>query len=196
MMKSDKSALFLSLNMKIYTKFGDAGETALFSGQKVPKGSPRIEATGAIDELNSALGIAVAYCDDKDIALKIKKLQGMLFTLGADISAAYGAKTPKPIRRIMRIDTEELEREIDSIDTKVSPLTRFILPGGCMLAAWLHFCRSVCRRAERSIVRLSKEERINPEIIPYMNRLSDLLFMLARYANRKKRVQEDVWRQK
>ena len=179
--------------MKIYTRTGDKGDTSLFGGQRVPKDALRIEAYGTVDELNSVLGIAITGCDDEKLVQVLSRLQTRLFEIGADLA------TPRPpsgktIRRIEIEDSESLERIIDEFESKLKPLKSFILPGGSPVAARLHFARTVCRRAERCVVRLSRHEDIGEGMTVYLNRLSDLLFVLARYANRRANVAEVRWK--
>jgi cob(I)alamin adenosyltransferase len=179
--------------MKIYTKTGDSGDTSLFGGQRVPKDALRIEAYGTVDELNSVLGIALADAPDEEIRSVILQIQHQLFALGADLATPRSV-TRKTIRRIEPRDCLRLEKEIDRIDSLLKPLHSFILPGGSHLAARLHFARTVCRRAERVVVRLSRNEDIGEGTTMYLNRLSDLLFVLARYANQRADIPEIRWK--
>jgi cob(I)alamin adenosyltransferase len=176
--------------VKIYTKKGDKGMTNLADGRRVGKDFLRICAAGDVDELNAALGLCRHSCDDDKYLCEIlKRLQSDLFVLGADLAAAKIAK----VKRIKAADVKYLEKQIDEISSKLKPLKNFILPGGCETAAFLHLARTVCRRAERTIVSLAKKEKVNPEIIKYLNRLGDLLFVMARYANMEDGVREDKW---
>lgn len=179
--------------MKIYTKTGDKGDTSLFGGQRVPKDALRIEAYGTVDELNSVLGIARAENSDPKVEKILTQLQNLLFILGADLATPRSA-SPKHIKRIEVKDAAPLEKLIDSLETKLQPLKSFILPGGSSVAAKIHFARTVCRRAERTVVRLSRNEDIGEEITVFLNRLSDLLFVLARYANYSAGVAETKWK--
>jgi cob(I)alamin adenosyltransferase len=179
--------------MKIYTKTGDGGDTSLFGGQRVPKDALRIEAYGTVDELNSVLGIALADNPDDDIRAVLVQIQHQLFGLGADLATPRSV-TRKHIRRVEPRDSLRLEREIDRLEKLLKPLHSFILPGGSHLAARLHFARTVCRRAERVVVRLSRNEDIGEGMTMYLNRLSDLLFVLARYANQRADVTEVRWK--
>jgi cob(I)alamin adenosyltransferase len=168
----------------LYTRSGDAGTTALFGGGRVPKDSLRVEAYGSVDELNSALGIAgtaIAQADLRDIVLDV---QNELFNIGSELASETG-KASEAGHRFTNEDAKiaRVEALIDEYDAKVEPLRTFILPGGSSGAAALHFCRTVCRRAERSVVRLAREEAVNPAVVTYLNRLSDLLFVAARTAN-------------
>jgi cob(I)alamin adenosyltransferase len=178
--------------MKIYTKTGDRGDTSLFGGQRVPKDAQRIEAYGTVDELNSLLGIVRADNREPKIDTILSQIQSRLFHLGADLATPRSLN--KNIVRIVARDAADLEKYIDQIEPKLKPLRSFILPGGSPVAARLHFARTICRRAERVIVRLSRNEDIGEEITVYLNRLSDLLFVLARYANRLADVAETKWK--
>ncbi len=181
--------------MTIYTKFGDTGNTSLFGGVVVKKDDPRVGAYGDIDELNAMVGVILAF-NDRDLTLaplyeSLQKIQNDLFIIGAELSA----KNTK-VRSISPMRSSEFEKEIDQMWSELPPLTNFILPGGTKTSSLLHLARTVCRRAERSIVSLSNKEKINPDIIVYVNRLSDLLFAMARYANYKKKVGEIIWKGK
>jgi cob(I)alamin adenosyltransferase len=178
--------------MKIYTKTGDKGETGLLGGERVPKDALRIEAYGVVDELNSVLGVVRALRPKKKIDDVLKKIQHHLFILGADL-ATPNEKKRSSLPRIENADCDSLERTIDTIELSLRPLKAFILPGGTLVASQLHFARTVCRRAERSIVRLSRVEYIGHDVIVYLNRLSDLLFVLARYANHADGKKEVQW---
>lgn len=178
--------------MRPYTKIGDRGETMLYGGIKVNKDDPRLEAFGTIDELNSLLGLARSVCKDNYICDIIKKIQYKLFVVGADIATlkSLESKIPK-ILRITSSDVKELEKIADDIFSKLKPLNRFILPGGSILASIIHVARAICRRAERRIVTLSKIEDINPELLKYINRLSSVLFLLARLANTRAGIEDE-----
>jgi cob(I)alamin adenosyltransferase len=178
--------------MKIYTRTGDGGDTSLFGGQRVPKDAQRIDAYGTVDELNSLLGIVRADNKEPQIDEMLERVQVSLFDLGADLATPRSLN--KNITRIAARDTAVLEKFIDRIEPKLKPLRSFILPGGSPVAARLHFARTICRRAERVIVRLSRNEDIGDDITVYLNRLSDLLFVLARYANRAADVTETKWK--
>jgi cob(I)alamin adenosyltransferase len=178
--------------MKIYTKTGDQGETSLFGGRRVPKDALRIEAYGTVDELNSALGVARAWKPSKEIDEILGRLQNDLFILGADL-ATPGEKRIGSVERIQQDHITGIERVIDSVEEHLNPLSSFIVPGGSHVAAQLHLARTMCRRAERFVVRLSREERIEPACLVFLNRLSDLLFVLARYANQLDGVEETPW---
>lgn len=176
-------------NMKIYTKTGDNGETSLFGGDRVPKSSERINATGSIDELNAVLGVAESFCQNDTCQPIIRQLQNDCFRMGADIATLLSH--PHKIERIEPQDTAGLEKIIDDIEASLPPLHNFILPGGAQCAAYLHLARTVCRRAERNMSHLQTQEDMNPEILKFLNRLSDLLFVMARVVN-KNAGQEDI----
>ena len=179
--------------MKIYTKTGDTGDTSLFGGQRVPKDALRIEAYGTVDELNSVLGMAVADITDREIKEILTSIQNKLFEVGADLATPRSLDR-RQVRRIVPKDAQHLEKLIDTAEAKLQPLKVFILPGGSQSAARLHFARTVCRRAERVVVRLSRNEEIGEGIVVYLNRLSDLLFVLARLANQVANVPEVKWK--
>ena len=176
--------------MKIYTKTGDAGETGLFGGPRVRKDHARIEAFGTVDELNSHLGVIRTHPAAAEFDPLLRRVQGELFDLGAQLA------TPKAdVERITAGHVEALEKEIDVHDGTLAPLTTFILPTGTPLAAAIHVARTVCRRAERRVVTLAAEPgaTIPSNAIEYLNRLGDLLFVLAREANRRDGVADDPW---
>lgn len=168
--------------MKIYTKTGDRGETALFGGERVPKDALRIEAYGSVDELNCVIGVIRSLKPHKSIDSILGKIQNQLFELGADLATPIAYKSPF-ITRIKKSHSTQLEKIIDKLDVQLHPLKSFILPGGSVVASHLHHARTVCRHAERNVVRLSRNEDIGDAVIVYLNRLSDLLFVMARYAN-------------
>jgi cob(I)alamin adenosyltransferase len=171
--------------MKIYTRTGDSGETSLFGGSRVAKDDPRIEAYGTIDELNSAIGVVRASWPSSPIDKQLNAIQSDLFDIGAHLAAPgndrFAGVEPRRI--------EELERAIDAMESELQPLTNFIIPGGSLAAAQLHVARTVCRRAERRVVTLED----NPATVAYLNRLSDYLFVAARYANRGLGVPDTPW---
>ena len=177
--------------MKIYTKTGDKGETGLFGNERVSKHSRRIEAYGTVDELNSVIGIVRSMNPPNEIDLILEETQNDLFTLGADLATPTNSNSSVP--RIKASDVARLEKHIDDIDSKLKQLKHFILPGGTQIAATSHFARTVCRRAERRVVKLSKKEEISEQAIIYLNRLADLLFVLARYANHLAGKKEQIW---
>jgi cob(I)alamin adenosyltransferase len=176
---------------RIYTKTGDQGETGLGDGSRVPKDHHRVCAYGAVDELNAMLGTITASFSHMAETSLLKTVQNDLFDVGADLCVP--PQENEPLKSRLRVTAEQvtrLEEAIDRLNLHLQPLTSFILPGGRPEAAWLHVARTVCRRAEREAVSLSHHETINPLIIIYLNRLSDLLFVLARVAN--DNGQEDV----
>ncbi len=170
---------------KIYTRTGDKGDTALGDGSRVPKHAPRVTAYGTTDELNSAIGLARLHAaGDEDVALS--RIQNDLFDMGADLCTPdieNDATAEYPRLRMVSSQTDRLEAEIDAMNAHLTPLRSFILPGGSPLAAHLHACRTICRRAERLVVELAGTETVNPDAVRYLNRLSDWFFVAARMAN-------------
>jgi cob(I)alamin adenosyltransferase len=165
---------------RIYTKLGDGGETHLGDMSRVPKTHPRVEAYGAVDELNANVGVALGLPDlDAGYREWLRRIQNDLFDVGADLAVPEGGERER--LRVVASQTEWLEHACDEVNAGLSPLKSFVLPGGTQAAATLHVCRTVCRRAERRVVALSDE--VNPEVVRYLNRLSDLLFILSRAAN-------------
>ena len=179
--------------MKIYTKFGDSGETALYGGTRIPKDALQIEAIGTVDELNAYIGYTQTLIDDTDLCDLMERIQNYLFSLGADL-ATPATHTKSTEMRISADFTTEMEKVIDTLSEELPPLTNFILPGGCQAGSVLHVARAVCRRSERCVVRLTRETDVNPEIIRSLNRLSDLLFVLARVANHRSQMPEPIWK--
>jgi len=177
------------ITARIYTRTGDKGETGLVGGTRVSKDSTRVEAYGSVDEINSALGVARSSLSDNEISSVLEELQKDLFVAGADLAGDKGGRVP----RITKERVFELERIIDRFESELPPLHVFILPGGGRAGASLHFVRAVARRAERRIVTLSRKEDINEQLIPYINRLSDLLFVLARVVNHREKQTEVEW---
>ena len=169
---------------RIYTKTGDKGETALGDGTRLSKHSMRIQAFGTVDETNAAIGLARLHTE-ADVDAMLARIQNDLFDLGADLCVPETAKRTEGRLRIVDAQVERLEREIDSMNAELSPLTSFVLPGGTAAAAYLHLARTVARRAERLMVELAGAEPINAVAIRYINRLSDHLFVASRYANDK-----------
>lgn len=172
--------------MKIYTKTGDLGETSLIGGVRTAKDDKRIECYGTLDELNSTLGVAITHLDASqvDIQTLLQRIQHDLFTLGAELAAQNDRGKFINIPRVNPQHVEFLEKEVDKLDQKLGLPSNFILPGGNKAGAFLHLARTIARRAERNVVTLTHEHEINPEILKYLNRLSDLLYMLARDANK------------
>ena len=175
--------------MKIYTKGGDKGETSLFDQTRVSKADPRVDAYGEVDELNACLGVArVAVTDD--LAILIEALQRDLFAVGAMLADPASRIATRVVKaRVTDADTARLELAIDRLETELPPLTRFVLPGGCAAGAALHLARTVCRRAERRAVAIGAD----PTVVVYLNRLSDLLFVMARAANHRQGAVETYW---
>ncbi len=173
---------------RIYTKGGDKGKTALGSGQRVAKHHPRVAAYGTVDEANAAVGLARLHSEalpDRTIDEILGRVQNDLFDLGADLATPEVENPEYPPLRITAPQVERLEREIDQLNAELAPLNSFVLPGGSPAAAYLHLARTVARRAEREITALAEAEAINPEAIRYINRLSDLLFVMSRHVNDK-----------
>lgn len=180
--------------MKIYTKTGDIGETSLFGGKRVWKDDPRVESYGTIDELNALLGYGVNQLSNDEVKETIREIQNDLFTVGSDLATPLDKDDSK--FKIPRVDEEfikKLEKKIDYFDDQNSPLKEFILPGGTNGSALLHYARTICRRAERKVVQLGKNVEIGGNIIVYLNRLSDLLFVLARFENNKNDTPDIKW---
>jgi cob(I)alamin adenosyltransferase len=177
--------------MRIYTKTGDGGETGLCGGVRVPKDHPRIKACGEVDELNAAIGVARSQGPDAAIDAVLERVQRDLFSLGADLATEGPGGSGGP--RIAAPHVARLEADIDLCDGRLPALRQFILPGGSPLAARLHLARAVCRRAERAVVTLSRSVGVSQDAVHYLNRLSDLLFVLARTANAKAGVADVVW---
>lgn len=181
---------------KIYTRGGDQGLTSLGSGTRVPKDSLRVHAYGTVDELNSVLGTAVAAGLSKKLADVMPVIQNELFHLGSDLCFTEEDKEQFDIPQIEERHVTALEELIDDLTAVVGPLENFILPGGCPTAAQLHVARTVCRRAERDIITLRQTEAIGAYVLPYLNRLSDALFVMARYENHVRGVPEPLWNSK
>jgi cob(I)alamin adenosyltransferase len=178
---------------KVYTRTGDDGTTGLGGGQRVRKDSRRIEAFGAVDELNSQIGVAVSVGLDPRLEEILKKVQNELFHLGSDLCVLEGDKARLPVPKIEARHVEALENLMDDLSAELPPLENFILPGGSAGAAALHVARAVCRRAEREVLRLSREEPVGTFVAPYLNRLSDALFVMARYENYRRGGSEPLW---
>lgn len=169
---------------KIYTKTGDRGETSLGNGDRVPKYVLRVASYGTVDETNATVGLARLHGGAMDAALA--RISNDLFDLGADLCTPdmeNDAAAPYPRLRMIAPQVDRLEREIDAMNERLTPLRSFVLPGGSPLAAQLHLCRTVCRRAERLVVELAAHEPVNPEAVRYLNRLSDWFFVAGRIAN-------------
>ena len=179
---------------KIYTRRGDAGETSLGGGQRTPKDSLRVQVYGTVDELNAHLGAALAGGLCERLTQALPQIQNLLFNLGSDLCFLEEDKAKYALPQIEAEHVEELEALIDELSAAVNPLRNFILPGGSMGAARLHVARTICRRAEREAATLAREEGVGPHVIPYLNRLSDALFAMARYENHVQGVEEPLWK--
>jgi len=177
--------------MKLYTKTGDDGTTGLYGGQRTSKDASRVEAYGSVDEANAAIGLARVYVDDVELDKLLTSLQHALFDVGADLATPASAPQRAQLALIDSADVAVLEAAIDRYDAQLEPLRQFIVPGGHAASAALHHARAVTRRAERQVVRLMHEaDDVNPTVVHYLNRLSDLLFVVARLANARHGVSE------
>ncbi|MDB4974121.1 MAG: ATP/cobalamin adenosyltransferase [Myxococcaceae bacterium] len=179
--------------MKIYTKTGDKGDTGLFGGARVSKASLRVTAYGEVDELNSVLGLVLSEPFDPSISQLLTEVQSRLFDVGAELATDPDSKVSLGIALISEVEVAVLEQAIDRSEAELSPLKTFVLPGGCRAAAYLHLARTVCRRAERTLVALSAQENVRPEALRYLNRLSDALFSFARLANHRAGIADVPW---
>ncbi len=179
--------------MKIYTKTGDAGETGLFGGPRVTKDDARVEAYGAVDELNATLGLVRASGADADLEALLAEVQDHLFSIGAELATPAGARAHAAVPAIDTGWTATLESAIDRLEAELPPLRHFILPAGTQAAAGLHVARAVCRRAERRVVALHRVHAVAPAVLAFLNRLSDFLFVAGRVANHRARIPEAVW---
>lgn len=177
--------------MKIYTKKGDKGNTSLFGGRSIQKNSERIEAYGTVDELNSVIGMVLTYELSEEGKNFLNEIQHQLFILGADLATLPEKKAK--IERIGSKHIDQLEQWIDKLDEKLPALTHFILPGGSAAGASLHMARTVCRRAERKVVALKESDPVSDECVIFLNRLSDLLFVMARFENHESGIKETKW---
>jgi cob(I)alamin adenosyltransferase len=178
---------------KIYTKTGDQGKTSLIGGTKVSKADLRIESYGTVDELNSYVGLCKDLLQDEAGITTLQEIQDRLFTIGAELACDPDKITKVSIPDLHETDIEILEKEIDRMELKLEPLKTFILPGGHPSISHIHIARTVCRRAERCCVRLANETTVAPIIIKYLNRLSDYLFVLARYSGHLLNVTDIPW---
>ncbi len=179
--------------MKIYTKTGDGGDTGLFGGPRVPKDDGRVEAYGTVDELNAALGVARARGGDPEIVRHLAAVQDELFTIGSELATPPGAKARSVLPSVDPAWTAALEGAIDAFEAELAPLRSFVLPGGAPLAADLHLARAVCRRAERRVISLHHASPVHAEVLAFLNRLSDFLFVAARLANHRAGTPEIPW---
>ena len=177
----------------IYTRKGDEGETSLGGGQRVPKDSARVAAYGTVDELNSAIGAALAHGLSSRLMETMPAVQNELFHLGSDLAFREEDKQTVQLPQIEERHVQKLEELIDELNEVVGPLQNFILPGGSIGAAHLHVARALCRCAERDVLTLARAEPIGPGVMPYLNRLSDLLFVMARYENQQRGNAEPLW---
>lgn len=181
--------------MKIYTKAGDKGTTSLIGGTKVSKAHLRIEAYGTVDELNSYIGLCKDLLTDQNSNTVLQEIQDRLFTIGAALACDPEKETKMKIPDLKEEDITLLEKEIDKMNERLPPMTSFILPGGHIIVSHIHISRCICRRAERCCVRLEAEQNeVEPIIIKYLNRLSDYLFVLARYAGHLLNIAELPWK--
>ncbi|HEX3235396.1 MAG TPA: cob(I)yrinic acid a,c-diamide adenosyltransferase [Gemmatimonadales bacterium] len=181
--------------MKIYTRTGDQGETGLFGGGRVPKDHPRVAAYGDVDELNSAVGLARATAPVELFDPLLQSVQRDLFSIAAHLATPDPEKVAKALEKaeLSEARVAEFERAMDAADQELPPLRAFVLPAGSPKAAALHLARTVCRRAERSVVQLGREAVVPALFVVYLNRLSDLLFTLARLANRREGREDETW---
>lgn len=183
------------MSAKIYTKTGDKGTTSLIGGTKVPKSHRRIEAYGTVDELNSFTGLSLDYLNNQSVPNVLREIQDRLFTIGSALACDPEKETKLKIPDLKEEDIILLEAEMDKMNEELPPMKSFILPGGHVTASTLHVARCVCRRAERCCVRLQKKkEEIEPLIIQYLNRLSDYLFVLSRFAAHRLGAEEIPWK--
>lgn len=178
---------------RLYTRTGDAGRTRLADGREVEKDTTRVEAYGTVDELNSQIGVARACGLAEEIETVLARVQNELFDLGADLATPEDSEVSFPVPRIRSDQVSELETHIDRLNAATGPVENFVLPGGAAGAAALHVARTVCRRAERVVTTLGREETVGAAILPYLNRLSDLLFAMARFENHSRGVAEPQW---
>lgn len=178
---------------RIYTKTGDEGLTGLGGGRRVSKDSARVRAYGTVDELNSAIGVALALGLSDRLTRELGTIQNELFDLGSDLCWPNDDERRERIPTVQAHHVERLEGLIDELNEVVGALTNFLLPGGSPGAAQLHLARTICRRAERETITLSRDEEIGALVLPYLNRLSDALFVMARYENHERGVAEPLW---
>ena len=179
--------------MKIYTKTGDRGDTGLFGGARVSKASLRVETYGEVDELNSVLGLVLTEPFDAEVTTLLARVQSRLFDIGAELATAPDSKVELGIALLGEDEVRELEQAIDRCEAQLPPLKSFVMPGGSRAAAYLHLARTVCRRAERRLVALGEHERVRPEALRFLNRLSDALFVFARFANHRAGISDVPW---
>ncbi len=182
-----------SKNWKIYTRTGDKGETSLIGGIRVPKFHPRIEAYGTLDELNSFIGLIRDSIEDEQISSDLLFIETCLFTAESQLATDYQVNVHKPLPQIDESDVLFLENAIDKMNEKLPPLDKFILPGGHLVSSYCHVARCVCRRAERVIIFLAENTFVDPLVLKFVNRLSDYLFVLARYVLFVRKIKELEW---
>lgn len=176
--------------MSIYTRFGDKGKTSLYGGKTVSKGSLRVDAYGSLDELNSAIGVALIEIKDPPIKKELLLIQNDLFEIGASLASNM---ENKKLEEYLKKRVKDFEKQIDRLTKKLPELMNFILPGGGKRSSFLHLARTICRRSERRVVELSEKENVSKETLIYINRLSDLLFTYARFINYKEKKKEIIW---
>lgn len=180
--------------MKIYTKTGDDGSTSLFDGTRLSKASMRVFAYGTVDELNSVIGIITTMQVPDELKTHLNKLNNVLFELGADLANPENTKVSRKEIRINQSHIDWLEKSIDELTAQLTPLNNFVIPGGTTLAAYLNNARTIARRSERVIIALSANEEVRKDIIVFMNRLSDFLFVASRFANHKAGIDDVIWK--
>ncbi len=178
---------------KVYTRTGDDGTTALAGGQRLPKDALRVDTYGTVDELNASIGVAVAAGPAEDLLEPLATIQNKLFHLGAELSLLEEDRDRLPGPRISADDSRQLEELMDRLSESLAPLENFVLPGGTPAAAELHLARTICRRAERGVVALRRDESVSDDVLTYLNRLSDALFVMARFENTAKGVEDVLW---
>jgi cob(I)alamin adenosyltransferase len=179
--------------VKIYTKTGDRGDTRLFDGTRVRKNNERVEAYGDVDELNSVIGASASFLKDPSLVNMLADIQKDLFSVGAQLADPRAKERAKDKFHLARSRIQALENAIDGFETELPELRQFILAGGSNAGAMLHVARTVCRRAERRVVSLSEQVEVNPDVIEYLNRLSDFLFVIARVVNQREGKEEIPW---
>ncbi len=179
--------------MKIYTKTGDGGETSLFGGGRVPKDDARVDAYGSVDELNATIGLARSLGAGPEVDGDLARIQAELFAVGSELATPPGSRARESIPSVHAGWAEALEQQMDRWDAELAPLTSFLLPGGTPVAAALHVARATCRRAERRVVALAHLAPVDPNVVVYLNRLSDFLFEAARAVNQRAGVAETTW---
>jgi len=182
--------------LKIYTGFGDEGKTRLYGGQIVDKDNLRVEVYGTIDELNSVIGVVVTHIENKRLIEDLQDIQNRLFEISAELATPEAGNINSEDPVINNQNIKEIEKKIDNLDNQLDPLKNFILPGGSQGASFCHLARTICRRAERTLISLNKVELINSRIIVFINRLSDFLFVVARFINKEQNIDDLPWKKK